>query len=153
MVVRRRRLPPTLVAAAMALFSCGGNDVPVGVGGPAGSVSSPSPAGGGSGTGQPQVVVATPGRIQVHPIQWDRAEAGADGRTIRIHFTTGIEPCHVLDHVDVTPSGDDVVVTLYEGSDPGRGDVCIELAVLKAVDVVLDRPLAGRSVTDGFGPR
>lgn len=39
---------------------------------------------------------------------------------------------------------------MLEGSDPGARDTaCIEIAVLKAVDVTLDRPLGDRRLVDG----
>ncbi len=69
---------------------------------------------------------------------------------IDVRFWSGVEPCNVLDHVDVEENGDRVVVTLFEGSDPAAEDVaCIELALLKVVRVELDQPLGSRKVVDG----
>lgn len=71
-----------------------------------------------------------------------------DDDTLRIHYTTGVEPCYVLDHVDVVESEESVTVTLFEGS--GEGDVaCIEIARFVYTDVDLSAPLADRSVVDG----
>ena len=79
---------------------------------------------------------------------FDRAMLNDDG-TVTILFTSGVEPCAVLDHVDVD-EGDAVTITLYEGHDPDAGDVaCIEIAVLKSVTITLDHPLDGRGIVDG----
>jgi hypothetical protein len=80
---------------------------------------------------------------------FDRAIVNDDG-TVTIVFVSGIEPCAVLDHVEVVDSHDAVTVTLYEGHDPTAGKVaCIEIAVLKSVTISLDEPLAGRPIVDG----
>jgi len=42
---------------------------------------------------------------------------------VAIDFTSGVEPCDVLDHVDVAYGADAVTITLFEGHDPGGGDV------------------------------
>jgi hypothetical protein len=121
--------------------------------GPDQSVSSPPQVGNEPAPDRPQVVLARPGMSDVRPIPWDRAEPDADGRRVRIFFTTGVGPCHVLDHVDVRPADDVVVVTLHEGRDPAGSGTCTEIAVSKEVEVVLARPLAGRTVVDGSGRR
>jgi hypothetical protein len=75
---------------------------------------------------------------------------GDDGRTVAIDFVSGIEPCYVLDHVDVTYGEDRVTITLHEGSDPDAGDVaCIDIGVYKRTIVVLDEPLGDRTIVDG----
>ena len=80
---------------------------------------------------------------------FDRAMLNDDG-TVTILFTSGVEPCAVLDHVDVDEGDAAVTITLYEGHDPDAGDVaCIEIAVLKSVTITLDHPLDGRSIVDG----
>lgn len=100
--------------------------------------------------GEPQVVEPRPGMVNVHPAGFDTATIGDDGRTLTITFWSGVEPCYVLDHVDVAYGDDAVTVTLFQGSDPNGGDVaCIEIAVLKQVTITLDQPLAGRTIVDG----
>lgn len=95
-----------------------------------------------------QPVEPTPGMSGVRARPFDRAMLNDDG-TVTILFTSGVEPCAVLDHVDVD-EGDAVTITLYEGHDPDAGDVaCIEIAVLKSVTITLDHPLDGRSIVDG----
>ena len=81
---------------------------------------------------------------------WDTADVSADGMHVTISFVSGIEPCAVLDHVDVTESAKSVTITLFEGHDPEAQDVaCIDIAVYKQVNVDLDSPLGDRTVRDG----
>ena len=95
-----------------------------------------------------QPVEPTPGMAGVRARPFDRVMLNDDG-TVTILFTSGVEPCAVLDHVTVD-EGEDVTITLYEGHDPDAGDVaCIEIAVLKSVTIALDHPLDGRAIVDG----
>ncbi|HEY6568026.1 MAG TPA: hypothetical protein VI341_10975 [Actinomycetota bacterium] len=90
-----------------------------------------------------------PGMTDVRARMFDRAIVHDDG-TVTILFTSGVEPCAVLDHVDVAYGDDAVTVTLFEGRDAAAGDVaCIEIAVLKSVTISLDQALDGRQVVDG----
>jgi len=98
----------------------------------------------------PQIVEPTPGMANVRARPFDTATVGDDDRTVTIDFWSGIEPCAVLDRVDVDYGSDDVTITLFEGNDPYAGDVaCIEIAVQKQVVIVLDEPLDGRTLVDG----
>jgi len=104
----------------------------------------------GGGAGSPQIVVPRPGMADVRPTAFDTATIGDDDRTLTIVFWSGVEPCAVLDHIDLAYGTDAVTVTLYQGSDPSAGQVaCPEIAVQKQTTVVLDEPLAGRSILDG----
>jgi len=95
-------------------------------------------------------VVPTPGMADVRARGWDTADVRSDGRRIAISFVSGVEPCAVLDHVDVDYGDDAVAITLYEGHDPDAGDVaCIDIGVFKQVVVELREPLGGRAVEDG----
>jgi hypothetical protein len=95
-------------------------------------------------------VTPRPGMADVRPVGWERAEVGNDDRTVTLHFWSGVEPCNVLDHIEVDYSSDAVTITLFEGHDPDAQDVaCIEIALLKSVTVTLDQPLGGRDLVDG----
>jgi hypothetical protein len=97
-------------------------------------------------------VTPRPGMADVRAIGWDRVDVAGDGRTLTIHFWSGVEPCSVLDRVDVRYGDDAVTITLYEGHDPSADDedvACIEIAVAKSVTIRLDGPLAGRDLVDG----
>jgi hypothetical protein len=55
---------------------------------------------------------------------------------VKITWYSGVEPCNVLDSVDVDQGGNEFVLTLVEGtSDPNAA--CIEIAELKATIVDL----------------
>ena len=99
---------------------------------------------------EPHVVVPTPGMVDVHPIPFDQVRVGSDRRTVQIDFVAGIEPCSVLDHVDVRYGANSVTITLSEGSDPAAGQIaCIMIAEFKRVIVHLDQPLGDRTIVDG----
>jgi hypothetical protein len=78
-------------------------------------------------------------------------EVANDGRTLTVYFTIGVEPCYVLNRVEVRERPDAVVITLYQGTGlpEAEGVACIEIAVLKHVVVELARPLGDRRVVDG----
>jgi hypothetical protein len=98
----------------------------------------------------PEPVEPTPGMVDLRPVSFAKATVDADGRTITIDFWSGVEPCSVLDHVDVDAGPRVVTITLVEGRDPNAGDVaCIEIAMAKRVTVVLDEPLGDRTIVDG----
>ena len=97
-----------------------------------------------------QNVEPTPGMSDVYPRAFDKAVVSDRGTTLTIFFWSGVEPCYVLDHVDVDEGPGAITVTLFEGHDASAGDVaCIEIAVLKKVVVHLDEPVGSRNVVDG----
>ena len=71
-----------------------------------------------------------------------------DERTLEVRFWGGVQECHGVDRVDVEYGQTEVVVTVYQGRVPSA-EACIEIAVLSAVRVDLDEPIAGRNVVDG----
>jgi hypothetical protein len=86
----------------------------------------------------------------VTPIAFSSATVRPDDRTIDVRFWSGVEPCSVLDHVDVAYGSDTVTITLFQGSDPTAGMVaCPDIAMLKQVTVTLDQDLGGRRIVDG----
>jgi hypothetical protein len=96
-----------------------------------------------------QPVEPTPGMAGVRPHTFDHAVV-ADDTAVTVFFWSGVEPCYVLDHVDVDHGAKAVTITLYEGHDDADGDVaCIEIALLKKVVVQLDEPVGDREIVDG----
>ena len=133
-----------VVVATGAAFAAatGGPDTPVSSGP---ITSDPPPDDGG-----PIVVEPRPGMADVVARRFDSATVGDDDTTVTIDFISGIEPCAVLDRVDIQYGASTVTITLFEGHDPNAGDVaCIEIAVYKRVVVQLDEPVDGRSIVDG----
>lgn len=155
-----KRALVTLLATTL-LVACGSPaEPPAGAGSepqdvPAGSDSpvsvAPMPGGSDQGLGgRPQRVRPRPGMTDVRPVGWEKARQTPDGRHLRILYWSGVEPCNVLDHVDVAYEPERIIVTLYEGSDPEQKDVaCIELALQKVVKVRLAEPVDGRAIVDG----
>ena len=90
------------------------------------------------GLGEPKLVVARPGQLNPHPVGATLLEPSVEGRRVLVKITwySGVEPCHVLDSVDVDQGGNEFVLTIIEGtSDPNA--MCIEIAELKATIVDL----------------
>jgi hypothetical protein len=99
---------------------------------------------------EPQVVQPRPGMADVRPRPFDSASVDPDGVTVSIDFVSGVEPCYVLDHVDVVEGPDAITITLFEGNDPAAGRVaCIEIGVFKRTIVTLTEPIADRPIVDG----
>ncbi len=100
--------------------------------------------------GRAQRVRPRPGMADLHKVAWEKARQTSSGRSLRVTYWSGVEPCNVLDHAEVSYEDKKIVVTIYEGHDPTGDDVaCIEIALLKAVQVQLDEPVDGRQIVDG----
>jgi hypothetical protein len=131
---------------------CG--DQVVGTGPDAAVSSTPCPGDDPTGRVDPdggaRLVVPRPGMADVRPHPFDHAVVSDDGRSVIVYFWSGVEPCYVLDHVDVAYGTNAVTITLFEGHDVTAGDVaCIEIALLKKVVVGLDEPVGDRRIEDG----
>lgn len=161
-----------LAAFAVVLTACGGASDSVGAPGaddPA--TGAPPPAGAclegatecdddpdvtdgqGDGTGDemppPNLVEPRPGMQDVQPIDWDHAEVEGD-TTVTLAWWSGVEPCHVLDRVEVEYRDDAVTITVFEGSEPAdEPQMCIEVAERRGTVVELSEPLGPRSLKDG----
>jgi hypothetical protein len=97
-----------------------------------------------------QLVEPSPGMADVRSHAFDHAVVNDDGSSVTIFFWSGVEPCYVLDHIDVHADSNEISITLFEGHDASAGDVaCIDIALLKKVVVQLDEPVGDRSIVDG----
>ena len=91
-----------------------------------------------------------PGMDGVTSIPFDKVVVGDDDRTLTVYFWSGVEPCYVLDRVQVEENAGAITITLFQGHDPSAiSAVCIEIAVLKKVEVRVETPVAGRRIADG----
>jgi hypothetical protein len=120
-------------------------------------VSGPPSSGGPASPGQPgatpSAVTPVGDTLEPHKVQWLSAEPTGDGTALVITWWSGVEPCTVLDRVDVAESADQVTVTLWEGRDRRHPDaMCIAIAVKKQTTVKLSAPLGHRKVVDGAKP-
>jgi hypothetical protein len=110
---------------------------------------SSTPGGGGNPNPSPSYTQPKPGQENVHAIGWDSYSADKKGRLF-ISFYSGVEPCYVLDHIDVIERDEKVTITLWEGNAPDSEDVaCIEIAELKTTIIQLEEPLGQRKLLDG----
>jgi hypothetical protein len=132
------------LAAALALTACSVGTTASGVaeppaiapGAPIGTsdpiLVDPMPGGSGEPT-IPQL-----GQLDVHPVPADWLDAALDGRavTLKVSWTSGVEPCSVLDSIVVDRVEMAFAITLREGHAPGD-NVCIEIAKFKFALVYL----------------
>lgn len=122
-----RRLGAALLTLSLGLVlvacgSAGGPDTPV--------TDAP---GGGGGVVVPDpgaaFVVPKPGQLDVHDIAADRLEATVDGSTVVVTatWTSGVEPCSVLDSIVVDRGEGIFTITLRQGRGPEEV-ACIAIA-------------------------
>ncbi len=93
------------------------------------------------GTSEPgngPVIIPKPGQLEIRPVRLDLLAAAVDGRHVIVTatWTSGVEPCYVLDHVFVAPGARSFTITVFEGHGPGD-DICIEIAQIKQTQVDL----------------
>jgi hypothetical protein len=74
-------------------------------------------------------VVPKPGQLEVHPVPIDSFSARVDGSKILVTatWTSGVEPCYVLDRIEVDPKDGTFTITLMEGHGPEE-IACIMIA-------------------------
>ena len=128
-LVRRlgRRLGAGLLTLGLAtmLVACGSATGPdTTVTSPPDRVAVPSPDPSG------QFVVPKPGQLDVHDVAIDTLAATVDGSTITVTatWTSGVEPCSLLDTIVVERGDDAFTITLREGHGPEE-IACIAIAV------------------------
>jgi hypothetical protein len=116
----------------------------------------PGAGNGDPGAGDPsagKLVVPKPGQLDVHPISAQKLSAIVDGRrvVVTVHYTSGVEPCYMLDSILVARGDKSFAITLREGN--GGGDVvCIEIAEMKRTQVDLGELAPGTyTITDATG--
>jgi hypothetical protein len=102
-----------------------------------------------------RVVVPVPGQLDVRAIPAQTLSAAAAGRrvTLTIDYTSGVEPCYILDSIVVAVGADagTFAITLREGHGPGDV-VCIEIAESKRAIVELGELAPGTyTISDTTG--
>ena len=158
----RRPLVLAALCAVLTLGACASGAAPASSSSPPSASPSPTnatdlPGGGGSsgdpgtgiggpvdpgpvdpGTGQAKLVIPKPGQLNPRPLPAATLEATVDGRRVLVKATwwSGVEPCYVLDSVRVERSGNDIAITLIEGTGD-QNAICIEIAMQKATIVDL----------------
>ena len=76
-------------------------------------------------------VVPAPGQLDVHPIPIDRFAIQIEDRhmTLSAFYTSGPEPCFVLDSIGVVGGQGAIAITLFEGHAPG--DVACRMPAIR----------------------
>ncbi len=103
--------------------------------------------------GNGELTVPQPGQLDVHPVPAETLGAVVDGRhvTIKLSWTSGVEPCYVLDTIVVETGDHAFAITLREGHAPGD-NVCIEIAKSKSAVVDLGELEPGTyTISDAAG--
>ena len=118
---------------------------------PPGDPSSPGP--GDPGGGQGKLVVPKPGQLDVHDVPADELSARVDGTTIIVtaSWTSGVEPCNVLDHVFVDAGEGSYAISLREGHGPEEV-MCIMIAELHRTEITIPNVAPGSyQISDANG--
>jgi hypothetical protein len=148
-----RRLGAGLLSLSLLLVACSAGaapsasspasaspDAPVTAPPSDGSDGGTDPAGNLGGDG---LVVAKPGQLDVHDVPADLLVARVDGSTIilTITWTSGVEPCNVLDQVAVAKGAGSYAITVREGHGP-EDVACIAIAETHKTEISIptDRP-------------
>jgi len=154
--MKRLLVAVSALSLVAGLAACGGDDDDAGAD-TGTDPDTPVSSDGGDidvGSGKPTRVVPRPGMVNVNPVAFDPAEAEASDDGVLIRFYSGVEPCYILDHVEVADDETSVTVGLFVGADPDQPDaVCIEIAQLYEVDVALDEPLGDRELISATAGR
>jgi hypothetical protein len=107
--------------------------------------ASEPPAIGEPEPGGVELVEPQPGQQNVHPVALERMDATASGTVVSVdaYWTSGVDPCYVLDRVEVSINGAQTVdVTIHEGtSDPDA--ICVMMAVAKHTIFSFEVPSTG----------
>lgn len=154
-----RMIATSILAGSLLLTGCGTEHSAVGQNVTARSADSVVPALTAGHTVAPRVEptggTPRPTRpeghtVNPHKVAWLEARPSKNGRSLRIVWWSGVEPCHVLDRVGVKETSKRVTVTLWEGSSSKVQNVaCIDIAIKKVTTVKLKAPLGKRKIVDG----
>ena len=158
-----RRLGVGVLSLSMLLAACSTAAAPPASTPPATSPEAPisAPPSDGSGVstdpgglgGAGKLVVLKPGQLDVHDVRADELEARVDGSTIIVtaSWTSGVEPCNVLDQIVVTPGAGSYAITLREGHGP-EDVACIMIAEVHKTEFAIPNVKPGTyQITDATG--
>jgi hypothetical protein len=98
-------------------------------------------------------VVPRPGQLDVHQVPADLLTGRADGNTVTVTavWTSGVEPCNILDHVEVIKGDGTLSIALFEGRGPGD-NVCIAIAEQHMTEIEVPDLAAGTwTILDATG--
>jgi len=159
-----RRLGGGLLTLALLVVACGsaaGPSTPSSssappespVASPPDGATSPDPGAPDPGAPGGANVVPKPGQLDVHPVGADLFTATVDGSTVTVtaSWTSGVEPCNVLDSVVVDRGEGVFTITLREGHGP-EDIVCIAIAEMHRTTFdIPDVPAGTWTIRDSQG--
>jgi len=149
----------TLLLAACSAAAAPSSSAPPPDTSPDAPVTAPPGDGSGGGTdpggigGGGDLVVPKPGQLDVHDVSIDELQARVQGSSIFVtaSWTSGVEPCNVLDQIVVTQGTGTYAITLREGHGP-EDVVCIEIAMTKRTEFEIPNVKPGTyQITDSTG--
>ncbi len=160
----QRRLGAGIILVTMLLAACSAAAAPSASAPPVTTspdapVTAPPSVGSGGGTdpggigGGGDLVVPKPGQLDVHDVQIDELQARVAGSSIFVtaSWTSGVEPCNVLDQIVVTAGTGSYAITLREGHGP-EDVACIEIAMTKRTEFEIPNVKPGTyQITDATG--
>jgi len=137
------------IASALLISACasaGSSPAPSDEAPPNGAPDSESPGIVEPQPGGVELVEPEPGQQNVHPVTLERMDGTASGTVVSVdaYWTSGVDPCYVLDRVEAQINEEDktVDITVQEGtSDPDA--ICVMMAVAKHTIVSFDVPSTG----------
>ena len=154
---RSRRLGVAFLSLSLLLVACSAAATPPTSPPPDAPVTAPPSDGSGAdpggNVGGGKLVVPKPGQLDVHDVRADELVARVEGSTIvvTVSWTSGVEPCTVLDQVAVTPGEGSYAITLRECHGP-EDIACIAIAELHKTEVAIPNVQPGTyQITDGAG--
>jgi ABC-type transport system substrate-binding protein len=126
-------------------------DAPVSVAPSDGSGSGSAPSDGNLGGAK--LVVPKPGQLDPQPVRADELVARVEGSSIIVTatWTSGVEPCYVLDQVVVEKGDGTYAITLREGHGPAEV-MCIQIAEIHTTEITIPDVAPGTyQITDSTG--
>ena len=159
---RSRRLGVGILSLSLLLVACTAAATPPTsppASAPPDTTVTAPPSDGSGGTdpggigGGGNLVVPKPGQLDVHDVRADEFAARVEGDTIvvTVTWTSGVEPCNVLDQVAVTQGEGSYAITLREGHGP-EDVACIAIAEIHKTEVSIPNIQPGTyQITDGAG--
>ena len=156
---RFRGLGVGLLSLSMLLLACSAAATPPTVPPASAPPDAPVTAPPSDGSGDPggnlggKLIVPKPGQLDVHDVPADSLEARVEGSTIIVtaDWTSGVEPCNVLDQVAVTAGEGSFAITLREGHGP-EDVACIAIAEFHTTEITIPNvPPGTYRITDATG--
>ncbi len=160
-----RRLGIAVVSLSILLAACASGSAPSAAppsavppsAAPSDAPVSTAPGGGSDPAPDPGIgakpILPRPGQLDVHPVVADSLSARVDGNKIIVKavWTSGVEPCNILDSIVVDKGDGTYTITLREGHGP-EDIACIAIAEQHVTEFEIPDVAAGTwTIVDSGG--